>query len=691
MESMNRLTDLPESAKLCFAPIDMSPGRETDSEKSATIDIAEVTSRIQSLATGETDAILFCMGLGGGMADTAPNIIAALRSSVVEPIFALVTLPCLSEGERCSSKAADDIETITPMMDGVIVFDNETWRNKLKSRQKKLETRDDGFAVKLGLKKRREIPLSPREIMYSLLNDAIVRRISLVLKAGEFRADGGLDLAEVVLDSGEVLNTMKGMGLITIGYAVEQLPSHPLDFLTRLRPSGGLVSDEQNKKASRIVDLAKQAIYHEISAPCDITSAHKALVLIAGPSHELSMKGFMTVRKWIDRSIAGLETRSGDYPVMSTKYIALIIMLSGLENIPRIGELKEIREQHRAHAREHARQSAQPESTVASSGTGTVPKLKDEMIVLPTDRKTRVSEERVQPPAGPAGTVREPRASERAGTQDRKPERTISSHIPATNHKEPVPARKKEESVQSIKKLLRSHPPAAGKETNPAALAGHKPGGTSEQDRRRIEQELHKQRKLAVQGIRAKKIPQEELTDEQGYSGPGNGTAERHSPKETAGQPDTGTKHVIVKRPAAKTVIIRKKSPRPDEDSTSGTGNGNTAETGISPEDDERSPPADSLPDREDHEMLDTWIRQVADQKKDSGPKEPAEDVVVDESPASARDDALLHVNLKRERQQQKENKDIAGIRAVDMPKEMKPAEKKRDRSRDDEDLSWVD
>ncbi len=36
-----------------------------------------------------------------------------------------------------------------------------------------------------------------------------------------------------------------------------------------------------------------------------MTSAHKALILIAGPSHELSLKGYMTVRKWIDRSIAG--------------------------------------------------------------------------------------------------------------------------------------------------------------------------------------------------------------------------------------------------------------------------------------------------------------------------------------------------------------------------------------------------
>ena len=141
---------------------------------------------------------------------------------------------------------------------------------------------------------------------------------------------------------------MKGMGYITIGYAVEHLPHNPLGFLTSLRPTG-FFADEHVKRAARIVDLAKQAIYHEISTPCDMTSAHKALILIAGPSHELSLKGFMTVRKWIDKSIAGLETRSGDYPVMNTKNVAIIIMLSGLENIPRITELKEIQNQYKTH------------------------------------------------------------------------------------------------------------------------------------------------------------------------------------------------------------------------------------------------------------------------------------------------------------------------------------------------------
>ena len=395
-DTLAQLGSIPDDAKLYFPPFDpdLHPEEYRDTQ-TATIDIGEIVSRVQNFESGETDAIFVCCGLGGSMVDVAPHIIASLRSSTAEPIFGLVTLPCLAEGERHSAKAADDIEMLSPLLDGIILFDNETWYRKTKAARSTLVKKEKGLAEKLGLRKN-EPEVSPELATYLLLNEAVVRRISLILRAGEFKADGGLDLAEVVLDSGEVLNTMKGMGFITIGYAVERLPHHPLSFLTSWHPTG-FFPDAHKIKASRIVDLAKQAVYHEISTPCDMTSAHKALILIAGPSHELSMKGYMTVRKWIDRSIAGLETRSGDYPVMNTKNVAIIIMLSGLENIPRITELKEIQNQFKSNHQESLSVSKQSGSEIfhaserasVMSGEGNISAplsekiLKDEMLVLP--------------------------------------------------------------------------------------------------------------------------------------------------------------------------------------------------------------------------------------------------------------------------------------------------------------------
>lgn len=392
-KTIKQLTALPENARMCFSALDPGiPDSQGETRQTAPIDINEIILRIQNLETAENDAIIFCCGLGGSMVDVAPHIIAGLRSSTVEPIFGLVTLPCLAEGERISAKAADDIEMLSSLLDGIIVFDNETWYKKIKAQKAHLPAKERGFAEMIGLKKS-ETPLPPAQATYRNLNEAIVRRIGLMLRAGEFKADGGVDLAEVVLDSGELLNTMKGMGFITIGYAVEKLPHDTLRFLSWLKPAG-IFDEEQKKKASRIVELAKQAIYHEISTPCDLTSAHKALVLVAGPTQELSMKGFMTVRKWIDRSIAGLETRSGDYPIVNTKNVAIIVMLSGLENIPRITELKEIRSQSKPKKRVDPERSSEGLSEIDQKN------IRDDMISLPvrkaqtedTSRRTPVQD-----------------------------------------------------------------------------------------------------------------------------------------------------------------------------------------------------------------------------------------------------------------------------------------------------------
>jgi cell division GTPase FtsZ len=387
-DTLAQMGGMPDNAKLFFPPIDLDiQTEENGDDQTATIDIGEIVARIQNIEIGETDAIFVCCGLGGSMVDVAPHIIAALRSSITEPIFGLVTLPCLAEGERRSAKAADDLDMLTPLLDGTILFDNETWYKKTKAQKSTLTKKEKGLAEKLGIRKG-EPEISPELATYLLLNEGIVRRISLILRAGEFKADGGLDFAEVVLDSGEVLNTMKGMGYITIGYAVERLPHNPLSFLTSWRPTG-FFADEHIKKASRIVDLAKQAIYHEISTPCDMTSAHKALILIAGPSHELSLKGYMTVRKWIDRSIAGVETRSGDYPVMNTKNVAIIIMLSGLENIPRITELKEIQNQYKTRLQEGS-------AAVKQSGAYTINLSEDTGISSTLGTSTKRGEEKVK-------------------------------------------------------------------------------------------------------------------------------------------------------------------------------------------------------------------------------------------------------------------------------------------------------
>jgi cell division GTPase FtsZ len=545
--TLAQLDTLPDRVKLYFPAMEPDMSRSIgDGMQRAKVDIDEITSRIQSMDLSETDAIFICCGLGGSLVDIAPKVIAALRATTVEPIFGLVTLPCLSEGGKRSAKAADDIEMLSPLLDGVILFDNETWSQRMPPLQEKPAIKGFKRAGIFGLKKKQKKEMSPQDYLHMMLNEGIVRRISLILRAGEFKADGGLDLAEVVMDSGEVLNTIKGMGFITIGYAVQPLSPHPLSFLSRLRPAN-LFSDEANKSASRIVELAKQAIYQEISAPCDITSADKALILIAGPSYELSMKGFMTVRKWIDRSIAGLETRSGDYPVTNTKYVAIIIMLSGLENIPRLTELKEIREQYKAGVlkatTEELKSRKETLTGLNISDTGRMPadisilptdlEKKDEMIVLPIKKANSGSGGRrsLQKPAMRSGYVDEERQQHSggdtsgispapagkagkspAGEMNEKVVTPISAVSPVspsdiTTHREPGAHRPSRTVIPAAsgsgssgdEQIARG---ASREATERSALKMSDHMKSRELDRKRIERELQRQRMVAIGGRR---------------------------------------------------------------------------------------------------------------------------------------------------------------------------------------------
>ena len=297
-------------------------------------DLTSISDCFQEEGVSEVDAIFVCAGLGGRMADLVPRFMEQLENAFPDPVFTILTLPFRSEGAKVSARAAEQLEAIRQMGSASIIFDNETWAGRI-------ETEAAAAAAELnaeGVPK----PLTRRQTsdLYDELNEMLARRVGLLLRAGEV-THNGVESAEVVLDAGEVLNTLTGMDIVSIGYATEKLPTNISGMFKKMFVEKYML-DEGHKRTSRIIDLAKQAVYEEVSVPCDLTSAEKALVLIAGPSEELSMKGFHMVRKWIDNSIRGLEMRAGDYPVKSTKYVGVIIVLAGIQNVPRVAELEEI-------------------------------------------------------------------------------------------------------------------------------------------------------------------------------------------------------------------------------------------------------------------------------------------------------------------------------------------------------------
>jgi tubulin-like protein CetZ len=687
-----QLKGMPASAKLFFDSFDPgNPDTQGGPGPTATIDIAEIISRINNFESSENDAIFICCGLSGSMVDIVPHIVAGLRTSVVEPIFGLVTLPCLAEGERKSGKAADDIDILSPLLDGMILFDNETWYKKTREKAARQPKKEKGFAQMLGFGKE-EPELSPQLATYQLLNEAIVRRISLILKAGEFRADGGIDLAEVVLDSGEVLNTMKGMGFITIGYAVDRLASNPLSFLSHLKPAG-IFDEENKKKAARIVELAKQAIYHEISTPCDMTSAHKALVLVAGPSHELSMQGFMTVRKWIDRSIRGLETRSGDYPVMNTKNVAIIIMLTGLENIPRVNEIREIREQSRSYHGVTAGADRPPVSAEELQS------LRDDMIVLPKrmQKDTLVSraphaDTPVSPPhehrerAATAAPSPEPRHPPRVPVPETPAYREPPATPPTPNAGSPASPRHHPVATRSQESLGGQRPapqpaqqpvarrPAPGTGTPPAVTGMH----TNELARQKIEQELHRQRKMVISSP-AKPDPV--------IAKPPAPPTTRIIRQKPVAHPVTspGPAEDATDEPAVqkKTVIVRKKSPVPEKEELPRPEP--APEVPVADDEPATAPDVPASPPVTEERTIE--VKEPAYRAKDtvfSGKNIPEASVI------RARDTSLLHTNLKPKKTAEPAQNEDLFEPAAETAEDAQKSRQQGKKGKKPGDLSWI-
>jgi cell division GTPase FtsZ len=328
---LDSLSNIERRAKFYFPKDDISSPELLTT--SFTID--EVKALLRAYDTRGHDAVMLCAGLGGGLIDLVPHLVQIIRETMFEPVFGLVTLPAEEEGEFRLKKAAANMRKIRGLLDGIFVFDNNLWIKKAREQNEAaIQQKNQGISeIIISGETRDRRSFDP----YDLINHQIARRIRLLIQAGEVNEVA----PQMVLDTREILNTITGMDLITIGLADDKLRESPKIGLFRQKEES--IVSRQNR-AGRIVNLAERAVFRDISAYCDLSSARKALILLSGPEEELSMKGFMAIRKWIDDSIDGYELRSGDNPITARQSprVSVLIVLSGVKNVARVQELDQL-------------------------------------------------------------------------------------------------------------------------------------------------------------------------------------------------------------------------------------------------------------------------------------------------------------------------------------------------------------
>ncbi len=293
--------------------------------KVAADEIDTIINAIDKRGTHDVDAFVVCAGLGGGTGSGgAPVLCRHLKRIYREPVYALGIIPAPEEGRLYSLNAARSLSTLVNEADNVIVFDNSAWKN-------------DGESVKSA---------------FDRLNEEIVRRFGVLFRAGEVNKFG---VGEMVVDSSEIINTLRGGGISSVGYAISE--ALPKGGRLASKSGGGLLGGLLGKKEKRqephiditssedksakIIGLVRRAMLGRLTLPCHYSTAERALVLVAGPPTELDRKGVEKSKSWVEENIAGVEVRGGDYPVDSG-YVAAIVLLATIGNAPRIRELMEL-------------------------------------------------------------------------------------------------------------------------------------------------------------------------------------------------------------------------------------------------------------------------------------------------------------------------------------------------------------
>ncbi|SDY51752.1 tubulin/FtsZ family protein [Halopenitus persicus] len=312
------LEHIPESQRVLIGQSRVKGhGVGADNELGAEIaeeDIDEVQGAIDSIPVHEVDAFLVVAGLGGGTGSGgAPVLAKHLKRIYTEPVYGLGILPGSDEGGIYTLNAARSFQTFVREVDNLLVFDNDAWRKT-------------GESVQGG---------------YEQINDEIVRRFGILFGAGEVKE--GQEVAESVVDSSEIINTLSGGGVSTVGYAEEEVEETSSGgLLSRLR--NGEENDELDTAhtTNRITSLVRKAALGRLTLPCEIEGSERALLVLAGPPEYLNRKGIERGRKWLEEQTGSMEVRGGDYPYRGSGFVASVILLAGVTNVPRIKELQQV-------------------------------------------------------------------------------------------------------------------------------------------------------------------------------------------------------------------------------------------------------------------------------------------------------------------------------------------------------------
>ncbi|MFC6797386.1 tubulin/FtsZ family protein [Haladaptatus sp. DYSN1] len=253
-------------------------------------DAPEVMDALDGRITSEVEALFIVAGLGGGTGSGGAPVLARHLKRIYDiPVYVIGVLPGRSEGSLYQANAGRSLKTVAREADAVLLIDNDAWHATG-------ESVEEGFGT---------------------INEHIAQRVGLLLAAGEATEGVG----ESVVDSSEVINTLRAGGIAALGYA------------------SATASPDAGENLTVITSVARNALLTGSSLP-NAVDAEAALLVVAGKPDRLSRKGVEKARRWLEDETGSMQVRGGDFPLDSER-IAVLVLVCGVERSPRLREFME--------------------------------------------------------------------------------------------------------------------------------------------------------------------------------------------------------------------------------------------------------------------------------------------------------------------------------------------------------------
>ena len=256
----------------------------------------EVMDALDSRITTTAEAVVIVAGLGGGTGSGGAPALAREMNRIYDiPIYTVGILPGRDEGSIYQANAGRSLKTVAREADAALLIDNDAWRTSN-------ETVEEGF---------------------DNINQQIAQRVGLMFASGEV-VDG---VAESVVDSSEIINTLRDGGIASLGYASTE------------------AAPDASENINTITSITRKALLTGMSLP-DAVDAEAALLVVAGSPERISRKGVERARKWVEEETGSLQVRGGDFPLESDR-LAALVLLGGVERSKRVEQF--IERAKRAH------------------------------------------------------------------------------------------------------------------------------------------------------------------------------------------------------------------------------------------------------------------------------------------------------------------------------------------------------